>query len=183
MRLFLLILSLSLPFSHCFNVAFRLHAICTDFPDTWCKQVNLPCEGSVITYRQGSASLQLCFEITAVPYSDVGTSHLFTIVDPFGRHICTYQRGVVELPSAKWGQRHVLVTVLAKADRFVHVPCEGQIARVRQGSTIVTACVQTTGWQFGELLRQYIVRTEQHCALFTYAIPVSDESVYYKDEL
>ena len=176
-------MSLSLPFSHCFNVAFRLHAICTDLPDTWCKQVKLPCEGSIITYTQGSASLQLCFQISGVPYSDVGTNHLFTIVDPFGQHMCTYRRGVTQLPSANWGQRHVLIKVLAKADQFVNVPCEGQIARVRQGSTIVTVCVQTTGWQFGELLRQFIVRSEDHCALFTYAIPVSADSVYYKDEL
>uniref|UniRef100_A0AB38ZDQ0 NS7a protein n=1 Tax=Eidolon bat coronavirus TaxID=2717680 RepID=A0AB38ZDQ0_9NIDO len=183
MRLFLLILSLSLPFAHCFNVAFRLHAICTDYPDQYCKQVNIPCDGAVITYQRGIDGLQLCLQVTAVPYREVGNSHLFTLIDPFGRYMCTHTQGVTTLPSVKWGQKHLLLTVLAKSDQFVNLPCSGQIARIRQGSSIVTLCVQTAGWQFGELLRQYMVRTERHCALFTYALPLHSEGVYYKDEL
>lgn len=164
-------------------MSFRLHAVCTNYPTPFCQYVNLVCEGAIVTYQRGTEGIQLCFQISAVPYSEVGKSHLFTIIDPFGKHMCTYQPGVVEMPAARWGQKHVHIIILAKADQFMDIPCDGQIVRVRQGGTIVTACIQTAGWQFGELLRQYMVRTERHCALLTYALPVSDDVVYHRDEL
>lgn len=152
-------------------------------PYGYCKAVRLPCEGALATFLKSGYKFQLCVQASGVRNADVGTYHLFSLVDPFGKYMCSYSRHVRTLPHAYWGQKHVLVGVQAKGDNAIDLSCPGSLVRVRQGYDVLNLCLHAAGWQYHELLRQFMVRSEPECALVSYILPFVEDEVYYRDEL
>lgn len=183
MRLLLFICCLFVPCCFSFKLSFRSHAVCTAGTPGFCLYTPLRCEGTVVTFPQGRGSMQLCMSLSSVTYQEVGVQHLFSLAYIYDRHTCSHQSGLQRISASGFGKTHLLVTILAKGDHVMDVPCDGQVARVRQGNTIVTLCAQLSAWDLGNLLRQYTVRTEPQCDLQVRGLFDADDFYIRRDEL
>lgn len=165
--LFLLALPNVLGFQFQFNVQF----MCVDDSLQYCKELTDPCQGVLAPITASrNLTLQICSAISGVRNADVGTTHVFSLMDPFGHWVCHHRLSNKSSHLNGWGVKIVTLSILSKGfGQSLIQPdplCSGgYVYGLRQSHEMVHVCVKFSNWHWEDVFRLFIVEPVPTCNL------------------
>ncbi|ADM33587.1 hypothetical protein [Bat coronavirus HKU9-10-2] len=185
MFFFMLVLGL-LASASTFKLEIHAQSYCVSSTLNYCFGLTQPCDGVLVSITQPrNLTLFSCVKLSGVVEADVGVEHVFTLLDPFGRFICSHRTVNGSLPQIGWGARYVVLTVLSKGFGVtpVDIPdiCQGgALIKTRSSHHVVSACVRFPGWQWDDTFRHYFLQPTSNCSLLVSPLNDVPKSYYPK---
>nr|URD31354.1 NS7a protein [Rousettus bat coronavirus] len=185
MFFFIIVLGL-LASASTFKLEIHAQSYCVSSTLNYCFGLTQPCNGVLVSITQPrNLTLFSCVKLSEVEEADVGVRHVFTLLDPFGRFICSHRTVNESLPQIGWGARYVVLTVLSRG--FGVTPLDvpsicrgGALIRTRSSYHVVSACIHFPGWQWDDTFRYYSLQPTSNCSLFVRPLNNVPQSYYPK---
>nr|WCC63902.1 ORF7a protein [Bat Coronavirus RlYN17] len=170
--MFKLLLAVTLLASgSCFKLQLNAQSYCVSSDLEYCFGLVEPCTGVLVALQQPrNLTVYMCVTLTGVSQREVGTQHVFTLLDPFGRFICNHKVVNETFSTIGWGSRRVVLAIMAKGFNVLptHTPtiCNGgAVLKVPGVSNVVYACLSLQDWPWEYIFRSYSLEPAQQCNL------------------
>nr|WCC63804.1 ORF7b protein [Bat Coronavirus EsYN17] len=167
MRLLLLLALVSAVSSLTFKFNFQYHCVDGDQPN--CRELVNTCQHVLVPVKATpNVTLFMCVELEGVRFQEVGVTHYYSLVNPYGKWQC--QHTTTREGTLKWGTKTITLTVLAKGFGVqLEQPdalCDaGAIFTTRIHHEVAHVCVSFKGFYFDESVRLFILSTTPDCSL------------------
>ncbi|ABN10940.1 hypothetical protein [Bat coronavirus HKU9-4] len=171
-----------------FTLQLNAQSYCVSSDLQYCFGLIEPCTGTLVKVPQPrNLTVFMCVFLTGVQTKEVGTQHVFTLNDPFGRFVCSHKTVNGSFNLGGWGSRQVTLSILGYGfgQNKLTVPevcSNGVVLKVPSVSNVVYACMSLKHWTWEYFFWSYTIKPVASCDLRVKSLTTASKHYYPNQE-